>query len=453
MVSRVKTFCLLLIGALLSGYLMGGKAFAYIQIPPVYIGEITLAAAAVLFLAANDYRIVKSSGLVWLIAIYCLWCFSRTWPYLSEFGLDAARDSAIYYYSAFAVLVAASVSDIDAVDRVITFYARMIRIAAIALPVAILYTMNLMDEESRFVLVKAGDVAVHLTGMLAFRLLLLDRMATGRHSHVHRLIEIAFWACWTGSLFWSVLSRGAFLALTCGTLAVVVFGYARRRVMQLAGVGIVALLALAALDLSIDLERRNLSAAQLIANILSIGGITPEGEAFSRVDSKDLEGTMNWRLQWWGDIIDYTVHGPYFWTGKGFGENLADSDGYQTDYYDNSLRSPHNGHFTILARAGVPGLALWLTVLGTFAFQLSRMTVRLQRAGLENWARLNVWILAYWLAALVNASFDVYLEGPQGGIWFWSIMGLGIGVLVLERSLLVAEPAPAQALRPTGAGT
>jgi hypothetical protein len=36
------------------------------------------------------------------------------------------------------------------------------------------------------------------------------------------------------------------------------------------------------------------------------------------------------------------------------------------------------------------------------------------------------WIFAYWLAALVNASFDVYLEGPQGGIWFWSVIGLGI---------------------------
>ncbi len=26
---------------------------------------------------------------------------------------------------------------------------------------------------------------------------------------------------------------------------------------------------------------------------------------------------------------------------------------------DNSLRSPHNGHLTILARTGVPGFALW----------------------------------------------------------------------------------------------
>jgi hypothetical protein len=43
---------------------------------------------------------------------------------------------------------------------------------------------------------------------------------------------------------------------------------------------------------------------------------------------------------------------------------------------------------------------------------------------------------AIWVAALINMSFDVYLEGPQGGIWFWSVVGLG---LVLMR---VASTAP-----------
>ena len=28
--------------------------------------------------------------------------------------------------------------------------------------------------------------------------------------------------------------------------------------------------------------------------------------------------------------FDYTVFGDYFWTGKGFGINLADDDGFQT---------------------------------------------------------------------------------------------------------------------------
>jgi hypothetical protein len=34
---------------------------------------------------------------------------------------------------------------------------------------------------------------------------------------------------------------------------------------------------------------------------------------------------------------------------------------------------------------------------------------------------------------MVNASFDVYLEGPTGGIWFWVIFGTGLAAPVLYR--------------------
>ena len=40
---------------------------------------------------------------------------------------------------------------------------------------------------------------------------------------------------------------------------------------------------------------------------------------------------------------------------------------------------------------------------------------------------LFFFIGVFWLAFLINATFDVYLEGPMGGIWFWSVFGLGIG--------------------------
>ena len=37
----------------------------------------------------------------------------------------------------------------------------------------------------------------------------------------------------------------------------------------------------------------------------------------------------NGRLDWWKEIVTYTINGKYFWTGKGFGVNLADDDGFQ----------------------------------------------------------------------------------------------------------------------------
>ena len=135
-------------------------------------------------------------------------------------------------------------------------------------------------------------------------------------------------------------------------------------------------------------------------------------------------------MAWWDTIIDYTVNGPYFWTGKGFGINLADADGFQVGDVgtDTSLRAPHNGHMEILARTGVPGFALWFLLNAVWLVTMLRALVRSRRADDLHRAGLLVWLIVFWAAALVNASFDVYLQGPHGGIWFWSVVGLGIAL-------------------------
>jgi hypothetical protein len=140
-------------------------------------------------------------------------------------------------------------------------------------------------------------------------------------------------------------------------------------------------------------------------------------------------------LDWWRTITDYTFAGPYFWTGKGFGISLADDDGFQVGNPNNPLRSPHSAHMTFLARAGVPGLALWLALQVAFAAGLLRAFFVARRADAWDWALLDVWVLAYWTAFQVNASFDVFLEGPHGGIWFWSLFGIGLAALVAQRGL------------------
>jgi hypothetical protein len=158
---------------------------------------------------------------------------------------------------------------------------------------------------------------------------------------------------------------------------------------------------------------------QMIENFLSIFGSSPE---------PGLEGSKQFRLAWWGEIVNYTVFGDYFWTGKGFGVNLADADGFQSTV-DHSLRSPHNSNMTVLARMGVPGVILWLLLQGLFGIGLLRATLAFRRAGEAHLALIGGLVLAYWLAMMVDTSFDPYLEGPQGGIWFWTIFGLGLVVM------------------------
>jgi hypothetical protein len=172
-----------------------------------------------------------------------------------------------------------------------------------------------------------------------------------------------------------------------------------------------------------DDEQRALSPRQVADNITSI---------FSQraASAGGLDDTREWRLQWWTDIVDYTLFGPYFWTGKGFGINLADDDGYQVAGEDEAqLRSPHSAHLTALARMGVPGAAVWILLQLCFGALLVRAHRQATRVRQDSWARLHLWILSYWCAFLVNASFDVFLEGPQGGICFWSLVGFGLAAL------------------------
>ena len=88
------------------------------------------------------------------------------------------------------------------------------------------------------------------------------------------------------------------------------------------------------------------------------------------------------------------------------------------------LRSPHNGHIEVLARAGVPGLVLWVLLQVAFAVVDARgRRARPVRDGRRFWVQVIGWLFVLWLAGLANATFDPYLQGPQGGIWFWSVDG------------------------------
>jgi hypothetical protein len=148
-----------------------------------------------------------------------------------------------------------------------------------------------------------------------------------------------------------------------------------------------------------------------------------------------LDGTKRWRMAWWDKIIDYTVHGPYFWVGKGFGVNLADVDGFQLIFDPDipKLRAPHSIFMTVLARSGVPGLSLWGLVCLVWLYCMFRCFFESRARGHRPWERLFLLLPTYWIAILICGSFDPALESPQAGIWFWSLYGIGIGAAQIYR--------------------
>jgi hypothetical protein len=178
-----------------------------------------------------------------------------------------------------------------------------------------------------------------------------------------------------------------------------------------------------------DSIERPVSAHQIVENAKSIVGQS----------GQQTEGTKKWRLDWWDVIINDTLRGPNFWTGRGFGLNLADADGFGGRGSDPRapLRSPHNAHMTLLARAGVPGVVLWSLVLISWGGMLLRALLVARARGHKQWADIFLFVICYAMAIIINATFDVTLEGPMQGIWFWCLFGFGIGSVMVYRAQAV----------------
>ncbi|MDX1661274.1 MAG: O-antigen ligase family protein [Gemmatimonadota bacterium] len=411
----------LFLAFVLLGYATLGRGFAYVGAPPLYVGEAALATGLVAVLAVGGLGRVFRSPVSWLLVVFMAWGAFCTLPYLGTHGMAALRDAVLWGYGVFALIVAAVLLRTGWWRRIVPAYASWLPFLVLWVPLGLLLTEWATDRFGGGALVpqlKPGDAAVHLTGIGAFLLLgLYSARDRGRG-----WLEWAWTGVWLiGFLFAATQNRGGMVSAAIG-LGLVLLFRPTHRWLKIALPALVLGAVLVAADVEVEMGgRREISARQLAQNALSVVGVEPEGES--------LQSTVDWRLQWWSDIVDYTVFGSHFWTGKGYGVNLADSDGYQVDQRDSSLRSPHNGHLSVLARSGVPGFALWILLHGAFAVVMVRSHLRESRDGREAWARFDLWILAFWAAFMVNATFDVFLEGPMGGIWFWSIMGAAIATL------------------------
>jgi hypothetical protein len=430
--SRLSKFFLAILGILLIGYAFLGRGFAYLGVPPLFVGEMAFSLGLLAAAVGDGVRSGLRSPLSWLLIAFASWGAVRTVPYWATYGLDALRDGVVWGYAAFALLVASFLPNSGWLSSLPERYGRWLPWFLVWMPVGDVLERVAGDVlprvpggDERLSFIKPGDAAVHLGGAAVFLLLGLHQFSRRQLKARSWLKEWMLWMAWlVGFVVVASSSRSGLLAILAAVGVLLVLRPLSKwgKVALIAGILTTVFFAL---NIEIDLGRmRKVSPQQILMNLESIAGNTSPGY---------LEGSKTWRLNWWKDIVDYTVFGEYFWAGKGFGINLADADGFQVGH-GGLLRSPHNGHLTILARAGVPGLILWVFLQGAFAVSLLQAYGRARRAGREWWACVNLWILAYWTAFMVNTVFDVFLEGPQGGIWFWSLFGFGLAALEVQRS-------------------
>jgi hypothetical protein len=403
-------------GAMLFGYALCGKGFAYAGYPPIFVGEIVLTLGVFTAILFGRGRELFDSPLAWLVLCFAAWGLCRTLPYLSEYRADALRDAVLWGYGAFALLVPAIVmADPRSLVRLIAGYERLTRPLLLGVPiVTVLFRLFFYDHPVwpgsgvPVLQQKEGDVLVHMAGIAAFWMSGLARPAV-------RWPWVILLACNVAVM--GAVDRAGFLSFAV-VVALCAFCRPRHTLpLKLFALAATFILALWITNVRIEVpggKGREISFDQFATNVASVAGDTGE---------HGMDSTKEWRLDWWQEILSYTLNGPYFWSGKGFGVNLADDDGFQV-LSTGALRSPHNVHMTVLARMGVPGLVFWAMFLTGTAATTARSYRIAQRAGHDRWASVFLFLGAFTLACTVNASFDVFIEGPMGGIWFWSLLGL-----------------------------
>jgi hypothetical protein len=413
----------LLLATVLMGYALMGKGFAYVGLPPVYIGDTSMVIGIVVLLRMRGWSPVLKLPQTLAMIPFAAWGAWRMVPYLSEYGIDAVRDAVIWGYGAFAIVVAGMlIAEPRRLVMLLNWYRRFGRIFLLGVPVVWIAYRGFNSSLPRWpwvnvpvIFVKEGDIMVHLAGILAFWMADV-RGATG-------ILWVALLTACVAAV--GVVDRAGTLAFAAALGLCLIARPHHKVIWRSAAMLIGCVFVLWATDIHLEIpggKGREISFRQVVIN----------AETFLGADSGDhgLDSNKDWRLNWWSTIVDYTIHGRYFWQGKGFGINLADDDGFQL-FADGSLRSPHSIHMTVLARTGVPGLVLWAAYNLTWAGIMIAAYFHSRRYEEVKWQGVFLFLFAYWMAFLINGSFDVFLEGPMGGVWYWCLSGVGAAAVWL----------------------
>jgi hypothetical protein len=422
---RTVRFEALILAFLLFGYIVGNRGFAQLCIQPnspLYLGEMGMVAC--LFLigirrALTRERVFPRIPLAWAIAAFLViggvrLYFDTTTASSHGFVMLAVRDSAVVYYALFffiAYRIAQNASAKKFIERI------MLVAFILLIPVAVIQIwdpdiLTKVTFRGYPIIFYKGDLLTAFLGIGAFYLFLTP--STG-------LARLFFRSCSVASLGLMLFgSRAALTGFICAVSLLIVAKRPRFIVYQLA-VGAVALLAIAFLELS-NIHFESDFFRKLSDKVSSIVDIS--GTGHYRSSAGDNSAANNeFRTVWWTTVFNETMQkGP--WVGLGFGYDLTSK--FMFAYYPTggedtaSTRSPHSIVLTVLGRMGIIGLGSFVIIL-YFMAKMAIVAARSVARKEQPESSLIPWCGSINL--LVAALFGVVLEGPMGGILFWTFLG------------------------------
>lgn len=404
---------------LLWGHLLFGRSFAYLGIPPLFIGEIALGAfflsrpGAVLgrwvsWLVAR--RVNPLSSLAWALTIFLFYGLFQAFVGLAR-GYDilsTLKNLAFNVYPLYLFLgLAVGLRYPPLLRKAIWWLAWFNGLYGV-LYVLVLNRIDLFLPWAPDVPLfgQPSGSFVALVGLVAFE------------PRLHRswlpLLLNTF-------VLLGVQVRGEWLAFV---LALAIWAFLRGRLLRLAVLSTGVLLLLAAFyaaDLRLPApEQRGgeISVRGIVARVVAPFNPDVAGKLIGE-EAYSLAGTIvGWRIPWWMEIW-HAVHADFVTAllGLGYGYPLWSL----FPVIPEGVRTPHNIFFYTLGYTG------WLGVL-LFAFFLASLLVALYRAA---WRSLSGELAFVLSCGFIGSSlFGNFFETPFGAIPFFLLTGFGLAPLV-----------------------
>lgn len=385
----------------LYAYFNKGVAYAF-------LAEITLVVGVVLILVNLKHYVLiwnKPIKLVaFFIAVTGVWLAAR----LGKFPLvELLQDAFMFFYGFFIFIVFLFAGALEMFKQkmfsIYKWYPIVVFITFLLVSYVPFFQEFKLFGEIPFLMYKYGDMAIHL--LITTLLLLCGHVKMGKRFLLVNIIIIAYLF-----LVIAAYNRAGMLSYIMG-LFVFLFVYRKRFtgaavLSYLKVIPFVLVIVFASyINTKVDenFQGRTVGLEQLQKNITSI---------FSMDTGGSLSNNKLWRLAWWYKIITDALIPKNALIGRGVGENLALINDIQVE--NDSLRAPHNFHLNILARFGFIFLFVWIWWI----------TMHMKKINANREKEFNVMVLVIIMAFLINASFDVYLEGPMGAFPFWTWLGI-----------------------------
>jgi len=393
---------------------------------PIYLGELVLliGVAEAIRVPLATRAVILGSPILRILLLFMAGCTFRFLVDVSAYKLEALRDSAVWYYGVYAFVVAAAArANPDFVSRLFDSYRRVIPAYLMWAPVAVVlgrldaiaFVPGSITPVNSF---KPGDIGVNVAMALGV-LWISPYIDPNMRKRSNWAVPFGIFALMAAGS----QNRGGLIAGLTVLVLVLHRMPAKRRVLATvfawtAGVFVILII----FNPKIDVGSREVSLDQIKQNVSSIFA-SEDRVTSGAAGSSNLYDTTSWRLDFWGKVLNDSFSSSYVVGGQGFGPNLADKYGFQAggEFTGNVLRSAHNSHVTLLARAGLPLTMLWFLLWGTLIWSLRARSVPNVHGPVE---LLPAWIAAAIAGILVNAIFDPVIEGPQVGIPLWVLVGV-----------------------------